>query len=115
MNVELPLVTLTIWFFLSKKASVWKAVAFVIDRLPGPALALWQAWMKCAYCGGFWIAMGTSGATGLVTLPALYKLPFVVALVLDGMVTALLALTGFLIIETMAAPIRAREEALGKK
>lgn len=114
MRLEVALITLAVWFFLTKKVPGWPGFGW-LDRLPGPFGWVWQGWKACAYCGGFWIALAVRAVTHLQTLPALSGLPWPVDWVLDAFATAILALFGYLVIETMAGPIREKEAARQNK
>ena len=114
MQIEVPLITLAVWFFLTKKIPTWPGFGW-LDSLPGPLGWVWDGWKACAFCGGFWIAMAVRAATGLQTLPALYEAPSLIDWICDAFATAILALFGYMVIETMAGPIREKMEAAEKK
>jgi hypothetical protein len=115
MQIELPLITLAVWFFLTKKLPTWGWFARIEARFTGPVAWVWDGWKACAYCGGFWLAMLLRALTGRQTLPALDPLPLPIDWIADAFATAILALFGFLVIETLAYPIRTRAEAAKAK
>lgn len=94
MNPELPLVTLSAWFFFARKFSSWGWVATSRGILPRPLRELWEAWRDCPFCGGFWIALGFKALTGWMTLPAIgaVSIPWYAAWFLDGLVTSMVVL-----------------------
>lgn len=118
MNFALTALTFGVWFLMSHKMPTWGWFLKLKGWFPAPVAFLWDAWVGCVFCGGFWIAMGLRLATGLATIPELRALHPALAYPLDGLATATLAslslsLTGPLSLLLNAA--RAKQEAENRR
>lgn len=71
MEFQIALMGLAVYLLLWDKLPNWgNWFNTIIAALPQPAQTVYRQW-NCAYCSGFWIALGLHGITGLWTIPAL--------------------------------------------
>lgn len=114
MNLALTVLTLGAWFLMAQKLPTWNWFIRVKCWFPAPVAYLWDAWVACVFCGGFWLALLLKLVTGLATVSELKPLHPLLGFPLDALATATLAsltltLTGPLNLLLSAA--RAKQEA----
>ncbi len=112
MKFHIALMGIAIYLLFWDKLPNWgNWFKSLINALPQPLQALYGQW-TCAYCSGFWIALGLHAMTGLWTIPALASPPEYMGFLgapagwfLDALATATLIYTANMALKALGLPI----------
>ena len=112
MEFDTALMGLAVYLLLWDKLPNWgTGFRTILAALPRPVQTLYRQW-NCAYCSGFWIALGLHAVTGLWTIPALATSPGHMGLLglpvnvfLNALASGTLIYVGNMALKALAFPI----------
>ena len=106
MEISACLLSAAIWMFIFRKMPSWSWFKSLLEKFPHFLRKLWDGWTECAYCGGFWVALGVRYLTGLKTIHLSGETPLALNWVLDALTTGIGVLLFIRILDALAPVIR---------
>jgi uncharacterized membrane protein len=104
MSIASSLIVASVWMFIFRKMRSWNWFeTLIVAHFPEPIRNLWEGWTNCAYCGGFWIALGVRAITTQTTLTYTENTPFFLTWIFDALVTAFIVLFYIRVLDCLAS------------